>query len=76
MNIEDRVAIDDYFDMLERVMRTNTHLKQTDRAKEISVSLSKYEKDMDQSDLTFLNICRHYIDEQLKWKSDIVRKSR
>ena len=76
MNIEDRVAIDDYFDMLERVMRTNTHLKQTDRAKEISVSLSQYEKDMDQSDLTFLNICRHYIDQQLEWKRDITRQTR
>jgi uncharacterized Zn finger protein len=76
MNIEDRVAIDDYFDMLERVMRTNTHLKQTDRAREISVALSKYEKDLDHSDLTFLNICRHYINEQLQWKRDIVRQSK
>lgn len=76
MNIEDRVAVDDYFDMLERVMRTNTHLKQTDRAKELSAQLSKYEKDLDQSDLTFLNICRHYIDEQLTWKKEIVRQSR
>lgn len=76
MNVEDRIAVDDYFDMLERIMRTNTHLKQTDRAKEVSAALMKYENKLDQTDLTFLNICRHYIDEQLEWKRDIKRQAR
>jgi len=76
MNVEDRVAVDDYFDLLERIMRTNTHLKQTDRAREITSKISYYEQKLEQSDLTFLNICRHYIDEQLQWNRDIIRQTR
>ena len=76
MDVLDTVAVTDYFNMLERMMRTNTHRTHPDKVRETIACLSHYESKMDQADLTFLNICRHYHDEQLEWKNDIQRLSR
>jgi hypothetical protein len=77
MDVADRVAVEDYMDMLERMMRTNTHTsKHIDKVKLTLASLRQYERSLTKHDLTFINICRHYVDEQLEWNDDISRSMR
>ena len=77
MDVADRVAVEDYMDMLERMMRTNTHTsKHIDKVKQTLASLRHYERSLNKNELTFINICRHYMDEQLQWNDDISRSMR
>jgi hypothetical protein len=77
MDVADRVAVEDYMDMLERMMRTNTHVtKHIDKVKQTLASLRTYERHLNKHDLTFINICRHYIDEQLQWNEEINRATK